>query len=202
MDQLFKISTFRFFFHLLPKGSSTQGGIKSLEWYYWNDRKMFRKYSEKYINRLCGGWGIYPENRINDLSDEEIFNGINQFRNSKSGCNQIYLFRYPPYKSLGPKMKKILETRDLYVINIDNKVLRSKIVIDWGYENSFTGGTPLTEDYYRSITKEEYFSKYTESESNRLLFSYLNHISISPENLCIPERYCKKIKIPNSIEQI
>lgn len=97
-------------------------------------------------------------------------------------------------------MRAILNLKTICRIDLD----RAKPIIqevNWGWEGSFTGNKPLTEDYYRTITKEEYFRNYTET-TNQPLFATLNHIAIKPKNLYIPPRYLTTIQIPNTLNDI
>lgn len=183
------------FYHLLPKGSNISKGILSLEYFYDHDTDKFVENSYKYRERLCNGWGIYPGKDPKSLTPDEVHDGINKFRKSKDGCNQIYLFKFPPYKELGKQMAEILDSKDIYAIDV-NKLLKDGIItdIDYGYMDSFTGNDKLGASYYRDISFDDYFKNYTEDDPNRLLFSYMNHISVIPKNGYIPKRYIKKLK--------
>lgn len=187
-----------YFYHLVPKGSDVSGGIKSLDWFYKHDKKLFLKYSEKYRDRLVNAWGIYPNTSPEKLTAKMIYDGINKFRGTKDGCNQIYCFYYPPHRYLGEKMRKLLETKDIYRIDIKydglKKCLKS---IDWGYEGSFTGNKKLSENWYKNCTYDDYFSKYDENVTP--LFSTLNHISICTKDGVIPEKCLIKIENPEMV---
>jgi ribosomal protein S18 acetylase RimI-like enzyme len=189
-----------FFYHLLPKGASITNGITSLEYQYNHNMNDFLKNSNKYRTRLCGGWNIYPGRNPNSLSSEEIHEGINQFRHSNGGCNRIYLFRYAPYENLGSQMKKILAGKDIYRVDV-SKLLKDGIIIDidYGYIDSNTDNDKLSEDWYRNISYDDYFKNYTEDNPDRLLFSYMNHISVTPKNGVIPKKYLTKIDKSNSL---
>lgn len=184
-----------YFYHLLPKGSNISHGIVSLDYQYHHDIQEFRKNSDKYRERLCNGWGIYSGKSPASLSDKEIYDGINKFRKSSQGCNQIYLFRYPPTTKLGKQMGEILKFKDIYRVDLnelrDNGVITD---VDFGYMDSNTDNTKLSEDWYINISYDDYFKNYTESDPNRLLFSYMNHISVTPKNGYIPKRFLTKIK--------
>lgn len=191
-----------YFYHLLPKGSDISLGIVSLDWQYHNDIDAFMNNSCKYRNRLCGGWGIYPGRKPELLSNEEVYYGINKFRGSSQGCNQIYMFRYPPYSKLGKQMADILKHKDVYQIDFE-RLVKDKVImdIDYGWEGSNTDNEKLTEDYYRNISHDDYFSGYREDDPNRLLFSYMNHISVTPKNGYIPKKYIKRINNPDSFKE-
>lgn len=193
-----------YFYHLLPKGANIQNGITSLDYQYRHNINEFRKNSSKYRDRLCGGWKIYPGRDPKSLSDKEVYDGINMFRKSNQGCNQIYLFKYPPHRKLGSKMRNILKFKDIYRIDL-NELRNDGLLsdIDFGYVDSNSDNDKLTEDWYRNVTYNDYFKKYTETDPNRLLFSYMNHISVTPKDGCIPKRYLTKIAqyVPEPIER-
>lgn len=187
-----------YFYHLVPKGSDVSGGIKSLDWFYKHDKKLFLKYSEKYRDRLVNGWGIYSNTSPEKLTAKMIYDGINKFRGTKDGCNQIYCFYYPPHRYLGEKMRKLLETKDIYRIDIKSDELKNCLKsIDWGYEGSFTGNKKLSENWYKNCTYDDYFSKYDENVTP--LFSTLNHISICTKDGVIPEKCLIKIENPEMV---
>ena len=187
-----------YFYHLVPKGSDVSGGIKSLDWFYKHDKKLFLKYSEKYRDRLVNAWGIYSNTSPEKLTAKMIYDGINKFRGTKDGCNQIYCFYYPPHRYLGEKMRKLLETKDIYRIDIKSDELKNCLKsIDWGYEGSFTGNKKLSENWYKNCTYDDYFSKYDENVTP--LFSTLNHISICTKDGLIPEKCLIKIENPEMV---
>lgn len=175
------------FYHLLPKNrNQTYPGIVSLWWMYNNDRSAFRLNSEKYRDRLCNGWGIYPNREPDSLEDEEVLTGINRFRKSVYGANQIYMFRFPPSKSLGPNMCAVLDRKDIFRIDLFSDASRQAIrKIDFGYNGSFTGNRKLSLKYYQTISEKEYFHDYRD-DTKGLLFAQLNHISVVPKGGYIP----------------
>jgi hypothetical protein len=191
-----------YFYHLVPKGANVSNGITSLEYQYNHNIDDFLNNSNKYRARLCNGWGIYPGINPNSLSYSDIHDGINQHRNSVDGCNKIYLFRYAPYKELGAQMKKILSGKDIYRVDVD-RLLKDGVItsIDYGYVDSNTDNDRLDEDWYRNISYEDYFKNYTESDPDRLLFSYMNHISVTPKDGVIPKKYLTKINNYNKISE-
>lgn len=190
-----------FFYHLVPKGADISNGIVSLWWQYLHDRGVYRKNSNKYRNRLCTGWGIYPGRTPESLSDEEVLKGIQQFRNSKNGANQIYLFRHPPYCMLGKQMQAILSFKDIYRIDPFSQHARKYIrKLFFGYENSFTGNRKLNLHDYQ-ISPKEYFQHYTET-GNGLLFAQLHHIAIEPVNGYLPAVLWEKIETPIHLEDV
>ena len=177
--------------------------LTSLAYQYHHDKELFKQNSDKYRVRLCNSWNIYPGRDPESLSIEEIYEGINKFRNSDDGCNQIYFFKYPPYKQLGPKMANILNNKKIYQININNPIIKDNIkFIDYGYDFSNNDSKQLTSEYYDNITPNEYFSKYEENNKNKLIFASLNHISISFKNESIPITLLNLIKTPETIEDI
>ena len=184
-----------YFYHLLPKGSDVSKGILSLEYFYNHDIDKFIENSSKYRERLCGGWGIYPSRNPDSLAPDEIYDGINKFRESKDGCNQIYLFRFPPYVELGKQMADILDSKDIYRVDV-NKLLKDGVItdIDYGYVDSYSANDKLDALYYKHVSFYDYFKNYTEDDPNRLLFSYMNHISVMPKSGYIPKKYIRKLK--------
>ena len=191
----------RYFYHLVPKGANLSKGITTLQYQYDSgDTSSFRKNAEKYRERLCSQWGIYNKSP-KDLTDKEIIQGINQFRGDDDGANRIYLFLYPPYMGMGPEMKKVLQGKDIYRIDLNNPITRRYIdSIDWGYEESNTAKRALTIFDY-NMTPEEYFSDYTERD-DRLLFSHMNHIAIIPKNGYIPKQCWEKVVVPNQLGDV
>lgn len=187
-----------YFYHLLPKGANVSVGIVSLDYQYYHNINEFRKNSSKYRERLCNGWGIYPGRNPESLSDKEVYDGINKFRKSSQGCNQIYLFRYPPNTKLGKQMTEILKCKDVYRVDLDELKNAGIITdVDFGYIDSNTDNAKLSEDWYRNISYDDYFKNYTELDHNRLLFSYMNHISVTPKNGFIPKQFITKITHPD-----
>ena len=184
-----------YFYHLLPKGSDVSKGILSLKYFYGYDIEKFIENSYKYRERLCNGWGIYPGRDPKSLTVDEVYDGINKFRGSKNGCNQIYLFRFPPYTELGNQMADVLNSKDIYRIDV-NKLLKDGVItdIDYGYVDSYSGNDKLNISYYKHVSFYDYFKNYTEDDPNRLLFSYMNHISVVPKAGYIPKRYIHKLK--------
>ena len=188
-----------YFYHLLPKGLNIDK-ITSLDYQYHHDKALFHKNSYKYRDRLCNGWGIYPGRNPKDLTDKEVYEGINKFRKTLQGNNQIYLFKYPLYKDLGPQMRKILDDKDIYRLDINDIRVRKLLMdVDWGWEGSNTDNRKLSADYYANVTPEEYFSKYTEKSNGQPLFAPLNHISITPMNGYIPIDLWEKIDVPENM---
>lgn len=184
-----------YFYHLLPKNIKlTKYGIVSLQ--FMLDNKMYKEfdyYTEKYRDRLVNGWNYYPNKKPNELTREEIINGLNKFR-GENGVNSIYFFKYPPYKSLGPKMKNILQHKDIYRIDLKNPEVQKYIqLIDWGYMNSNSDNKKLTQEYYENITPQEYFKNY--NDSLQMNFAKLNHIAIVLIYNYIPLHLLEKIEV-------
>lgn len=186
-----------YFYHMIDKnillddkGLKTPDYVLKVE----NNKRLYLKMTDKYRNRLVSpdGWNIYPGKNPDELTAEEIYDGINSFRGDSRGNNQIYMFRYPPTKELGPNMKAVLDTKDIYAFDI-NDPNNSKYInnINWGFDGSFTGNTPLSKDWYENISKEDYFSKY--DDNGKMLFASLNHISIDPTLGYLPLSCLKKI---------
>lgn len=197
-----KQQTPMYFYHMIDKnillddkGLKTPDYVLKVE----NNKRLYLKMTDKYRNRLVSpdGWNIYPGKNPDELTAEEIYDGINSFRGDSRGNNQIYMFRYPPTKELGPNMKAVLDTKDIYAFDI-NDPNNSKYInnINWGFDGSFTGNTPLSKDWYENISKEDYFSKY--DDNGKMLFASLNHISIDPTLGYLPLSCLKKIDNGNN----
>ena len=146
-----------------------------------NDIELFRKMTDKYRERICYKWKIYPNKTPKELTDEEIINAINKYRKSKYGINTLYLFRYPPYKQLGPNMAKCLEGKTIVEVNIDSDIVKSQLYsIDFGHYHSNTDNEQLDKLYYETVTKKVYFEDY--DDNARMIFANLNHIGIILKN--------------------
>lgn len=179
-----------YFYHLFPKNVNNFNKIASTQYMYDNNMDT-EEVLYKYRKRVVSDWGVYPNKKEEDLTDEEILNALNQFR-GEGGSKTIYFFKYPPYKELGPNMKNILKDKDIYRIDINDKETRKYIEkINWGYDQSHTGNKPLTEEYYKNITQKEYFSKY--DDNGTPLFASLNHIGIVTKNGYIPKKCLKLV---------
>lgn len=181
-----------YFYHLAPKG--IKEGLISLKYMYENNMyELFDKNAEKYKGRIVKDWNIekyYGRNK-DSLTREEIIDALNTFR-GENGYNYIYFFRYPPYKELGENMKKVLENKEIYRINImDDKV---KSIIDdifYGYDKSNSDNNVLDLEYYINISKDEYFKDY--DDNSDMIFKNLNHIGISFKNGICAEELIEKI---------
>lgn len=182
-----------YFYHMVPKGTNMKNGITSLRYQYDNNQiDIANKGADKYRDRLVNGWGIYPNRNPEDLSLDEIINGLDKFRGD-GGSAQIYFFKYPPYKELGNKMKEILKYKDIYRIDLDDPKVKNIIeYIDWGYYFNNTDNEPMNEEYYRNVTVDQYFSEYTEN-TNAPLFASIPHIGIKFKNNYIPKNLITKI---------
>lgn len=184
------------FYHIISKDVILDDkGLKTPE-YVLNvehNEKLYLKMTEKYRERLCKGWEIYPGRDPKSLTVQEIYDGINLFRESDQGNNQIYMFRYPPFKSLGPNMEDVLNGKDIYEFDPDEWSEYVKD-INWGFDNSFTGNQQLDRKWYEDISRQEYFSKY--DDDAKPLFAALNHISINPSKGYIPLKCLTKIIQP------
>lgn len=176
-----------YFYHLIPDTVKLDKyGLISPDYMYkHNMMDLYMKSVDKYRNRLCSGWNIYPNKRPEGLTPDEIYNGINKFRKSMDGNNQIYFFKYPPYKELGPRMADILSHKRVVRININNPRVKKYIKdIDWGWDGSNTDNRKLNRSYYENISYADYFKKYNDNAS--MNFAMLNHISITPKNGYLP----------------
>ena len=187
-----KASSHFYFYHFAPKNINLNLGLISPKYMYDNNmHDLFIDSTDKYRGRLVNGWGYYKGRDPDDLTDEEIINGINKFRESKNGLSYIYFFKFPPYKSLGKRMKEFIETHDCYRIDLDNPKTKGFIKdIYWNKYMSYSLNKTLDEEYYRNITPEEYFKNYDDSKMN---FSALHHIGIMFKNDYCPKEILTKI---------
>lgn len=196
-----------YFYHLVPKGAKLSPGITSLKYQYkTGDMKSFIKNSLKYRVRLCTSWGIYDK-KPDSLTPTEIIEGIEKFR-GPNGANYIYLFRFPPYMNLGKHMGDVLRFKDIYRIDIaklieDGIILKNEIKdVQSGYDpSSRPNVTNTTFSRYYSMTVPSYFKNYNDQTTGPL-FGTIDHIGISPRMGYIPKKYCKKIDIPNTLEEL
>lgn len=190
-----------YFYHIANKDANIyKDGLLSLEYLYDIGRyDDFDKYSDKYRDRLVGGWDIYPNRDADTLSREELLNGIKQFR--KGDSNRIYFFRYPPYVTLHKDIASLLKRRYLYRINLDDPKLKKYIKsIHWGYKNSNSNNAELKEQWYREISIDDYFGQF--DPKKKPLFSTLWHISVETKNGYIPPEFIERVPIPGTIEDV
>lgn len=179
-----------YFYHLLPKDVTLdEHGLKTPDYVYNVEHNipLYLKMTDKYRDRLVSknGWNIYPGKEADELTPEEIYEGINKFREDPRGNNQIYMFRFPPTKDLGPNMEKILDTKKIIRIDLNDPKVKPYIHnIFWGYDGSYTGNKKLDRSFYENISQKDYFSKY--DDNSKMSFAPLNHISIDPENGYLP----------------
>lgn len=190
-----------YFYHIADKNADIDKlGLVPLEYFY--DKKMyeeFDKYSRKYINRLTDGWGIYPGREGSSLTREEIIDGLHKYR--EGGINRIYFFRYPPYTKLHPDINRILNTRYVYRININDPKLKPYIkYIHWGYKDSHTDNEKLKRKWYEDVTVDKYFKQFNPNKTP--LFASLWHISIETTQGYIPSEFIEKVSTPNTIEDV
>lgn len=183
------------FYHLSPINMIPNNMIVSLEYYYINNKRLYKKYSDKYRNRIVNEWKIITNKLPEELTLEEIHKAINIFREDNiDGNNRIYLFRYLPYKELGDNMEKVLENKRAFKIDIENNKVRLYIKsIDWGYWMSDSRNRKLNRHYYNNVSEDEYFKYYNDSDNT--LFKSLNHIAIIPKNNTIPLNILEEVDI-------
>lgn len=181
-----------YFYHLVDKNVNMEKGIVSLQYMY--DHKMYDLFDKsvlKYKSRILNDWNIEKYAGRSSLSREEYIDALNIFR-GEHGSNFIYFFRFAPYKTLGDKMKKLSNYKDIYRINInDEKVQKNIIDIFYGYDMSNSDNKKLDKSYYEAVTKEKYFLRYDDRLEN--YFSTLNHIAISFQDGFCPKEFLEKI---------
>lgn len=191
-QKIIKLNKPLYFYHLVNKNANMDNGLISLQYMY--DNKMydlFDKNVSKYKRRIIEHWGLDKYKSKNELTREEYLDGLNLFR-GEFGSSYIYFFRFPPYKELGSRMDDILKVKDIYRINInDEEVMKNIKDIFYGYDMSNSDNKLLDKDYYENVTKNEYFSKYDDSEE--MNFSKLNHIGIAFFNNYCPLKYLEKV---------
>lgn len=193
-QELIKVNEPLYFYHVVNKDSDMSKGLLSLKYMYDNKLyNLFDKNANKYKRRIVSDWNIekYKNRKEESLTREEILEALNIFR-GKHGTSYIYFFKYPLYKELGPKIEKLLEVKDIYRININDEEIQKNIKdIFYGYQESNSDNKILTKEYYETITKEEYFSKY--DDNLEMNFSKLNHISIAFKEDYCPLKYIEKL---------
>lgn len=171
------------FYHLVPNDVDLSiNGLITPGWAYkHNDIELFRKMTDKYRERICYQWKIFPNKTPKELTDEDIIYAINTFRQSKYGVNTLYLFRYPPFEYLGPRMRECLKGKRIVEVNIESDIVKNQIyTIDWGRIGSHSNGKPLDKMYYRCVSKEKYFEDY--DDNAKMIFANINHIGIILKN--------------------
>ena len=191
-----------YFYHMCNKDADLSDGLISLEYMYKNGMTdLFIKNSDKYRDRLCNGWNIYPDKDPDDLTAKEIYEGIKKFR-GKDGNKYIYFFKYPPYKELNKAFVDIYKEKDIYRIDINDPSLKKIILdIDYGYIDSNSDNDPLSVEYYESITPDDYFGHFN-PDPNGPLFATLHHIGIATKTGNIPKKYLTKVRVPNTMNDI
>ena len=189
-----------YFYHMVDSNADLSKGLLSLGYMYNHNRSLFLKNADKYRDRLCNGWGIYPGKNPKSLTAKEIYDGIKKFR-KEDNLNAIYFFRYPPYSSLDKRFGNLYKIKKLYRININDPKVKSIINnIYYGWIDSNTDNDPLDKNYYENISIEDYFDNFDPDKG--LLFSTLHHISIEFKNGYVPMNLLEEIEVPNNIDDI
>ena len=182
-DQRSVLPVYNIWYHLLPKDANLSKGIISPYYMYKHGMKSYANDTTyKYRDRLCNSWNIYPDRLPDELTLEEVLEGLKQFR-GEYGDRYIYLFRYAPYKELGSNMTNILKYKIL--VEVDLSKVPDIVDIDYGYINSNSDEEKIDPEYYVGITRDEYFSKYDDNNKG-LLFASINHISVATKSGRIP----------------
>ncbi len=193
---LMKLNKPLYFYHVLPKNADVTKGILSLQYMY--DHKLyalFDKNVSKYKNRIVKDWCIskYKGRKKESLTREEILEALRIFR-GENGASYLYFFRYPLERKLGNKIKSLLQEKDIYRLNINDEEVQQKMKdIFYGYEENNSDNKVLTKEYYKNVTKEEYFANY--DDTLEMNFSKLNHIAIAFINNFCPIEFLEKIDI-------
>lgn len=191
-QKLIKLNEPLYFYHVVNKNADLSKGLLSLQYMY--DNKMydlFDKNADKYKNRIVDSWDLeYNGRDEKTLTREEIIDALNTFRGSY-GSRYIYFFRYPLYKGLGKRINNLLNTKDIYRININDEEIQKRIKdIFYGFDKSNSDNKLLDKNYYETISKKEYFKDY--NDNIEMNFSMLNHISIAFENDYCPIEFLEK----------
>ena len=186
------------FYHMVPKGTPaiTEGLLSPFALAKSGNINAAYAALDKYRDRMCGGWNIYPGRDPKSLTLEELLEGLEKFR-GKGGSRTIYFFKYPPVAKLGKNMASILKEKDIYRINIKNISLNNYIEnIDWGHVGSNTDNPALDYLFYRNVTKSEYFSKYIDNPKDSTpLFAPIPHIGITFKDGICPDAYLDTVML-------
>lgn len=181
------------FYTLVPKDSF---GDNLMTLGYMYDRRLYALFDEatdKYRERICYDWKYYDK-KPEELTREEIIDALKRFR-KVDNLYQIYCFRYPPNVDMGPHMASILQDKVIYKIDIDEPKVDIFIQhIYWGRDGSRPNGKLLNRRYYERVTKEEYFSKY--KDSDKMNFASLNHVAITLRGGYIPFSFLTMVDNP------
>ena len=183
-----------YFYHLVPKGVDMRNGLLSpYAVIKLGLTDLATKSLDKYRDRLVNKWKYYnqpPES----LTNQDIMNGLDRFRQQKDSSRTIYFFRFPPYKELGPNMAAILVNKDIYRININDTCLQRHIEsINWGYHMSCNDNIRLNKEYYEDIVPQDYFADYDDSSKDRPLFAPINHIGVVFKDGICPKKFLEKV---------
>lgn len=171
------------FYHLVPNDCDIDtNGLITPGWAYKNnDIELFRKMTNKYRERICYQWKIFTDKTPKELTDEDIIYALNKYRKSKYGVNALYLFKYPPISSLGPRMKEYLSDKTIVEIDLSSLDVQNQIQsIYWGHVHSNVDNETLDMLYYRTVTRSNYFSDY--DDNAKMIFSNINHIAVILKN--------------------
>lgn len=195
-----------YFYHMTDKNNKVDKlGLISPEYMYQHnmDKELQLSY-DKYRDRLVNGWGVYPGRDPGSLTNEEIYNGLKQFRGTKhggTGNDEIYFFRYPPYRDLHPQIRSLLNDRVYYRIDINNPALKPYIkIIHWGWKDSHSANDELKRSWYEKVSVDEYFDQF--DSKKQPLFSTLWHIKIVTTKGYIPAKFVERIETPNAREDV
>ena len=159
-------------YHMLPAGSNIAYGIMSPRYMAdHNMTKLLTKSLDKYRDRMVGAWDIYPGRDPDSLTNQEILDGLNKFR-GEGGDSAIYLFRFPPTEKLGPNMRKVLQHKHIYPIDLTK--IPDIVSVDYTVNNG------PGKEWFDAVDEKKYFSTYDDDaeKHGKLLFAGIPHISI------------------------
>ncbi len=176
---IIKLNEPLYFYHLVNKNTNINMGLFSLQYMY--EHKLYDLFDQsvsKYKEQIVNGWNKkYLGRNKNSLTREEILDALTLFR-GPYGTKYIYFFRFPPYKELGPNTEAVLNTKDIYQIDIHDETIQKYFLdIDYGYEQSHPDHRKLNKSFYETVTKYDYFSGYDDNEN--MIFKPLNCIGVA-----------------------
>ena len=180
---------FNFYYMLYDPNKSKQlTGIMTPN-YLYKHRKfdVLDDILDPYRRVIIFKWGMYNYTDPKYLNREEIMDAIN-IRGGADILNSIYLLRFIPSVTLGPKMKELLSDCRIFKLNL-NDIKIDKFTnnsINWGWDVKIP--RKLNRMYYDQVTYDEYVRNYRENILyNKIeLFSHFNRVQIKINDGIIP----------------